>query len=194
MEEKISLGKKSWGPIIWNMYHTFAINYISTNNNKNNIDLYEKFIHCLGYILPCDTCRVHYNYLITDIYPLDKDEINKDNLFKYTYEIHKLINETLNKKNISYKKAYKLNKKINNKDILFIIKTIYLNLEYKSMSFYTYDKIYNFFISFCKLYPEKKIRTKLKKIIDSTNFENITGPNQFFRFIETIFIHFEKIN
>ena len=36
MEEKISLGKKSWGPIIWNMYHTFAINYNSTNNNKNN--------------------------------------------------------------------------------------------------------------------------------------------------------------
>ena len=82
---------------------------------------------------------------------------------------------------------------MNNKDILFIIKTIYLNLEYKSMSFYTYDKIYNFFISFCKLYPEKKIRTKLKKIIDSTNFQNITGPNQFFIFIETIFIHFEKI-
>ena len=45
MEEKISLGKKSWGPIIWNMYHNFAINYISTNNNKNNIDLYEKFIN-----------------------------------------------------------------------------------------------------------------------------------------------------
>ena len=62
------------------------------------------------------------------------------------------------------------------------------------MSFYTYDKIYNFFISFCKLYPEKKIRTKLKKIIDSTNFQNITGPNQFFTFIETIFINFEKIN
>jgi len=194
MEEKISLGKKSWGPIVWNMYHTFAINYIATNNNKNNIDLYEKFINCLGYILPCDTCRVHYNYLITDIYPLDKDEINKDKLFKYTYEIHKLINETLNKENISYKKAYNLNKKINNKDILFIIKTIYLNLEYKSMSFYTYDKIYNFFISFCKLYPEKKIRTKLKKIIDSTNFQYITGPNQFFTFIETIFINFEKIN
>ena len=191
MEDKISSGKKKWGPIIWNMYHTFAINYISTNNN--NIDLYLNFINCLGYILPCDVCRTHYNYIINDIFPLEKDEIKKEKLFKYTYEIHKLINDTLNKKNISYKKAYSIHKNTNNKDILFIIKTIYLNLEYKSMSFYTYDKIYNFFISFCKLYPEKNIRIKLKKIIESTNFENIASPNQFYIFIKTIFINFEKI-
>jgi hypothetical protein len=192
MEEKISLSKKDWGPIIWNMYHTFAINYII--DNKNNIDLYDKFINCLGYILPCDTCRTHYNYIITDIYPLEEDENNNKKLFKYTYEIHKLINETLSKENISYKKAYEIHKTPNNKDIIFIIKTIYLNLEYKSMSFYTYDKIYNFFISFCKLYPEKEIRLKLKKIINSTNFHKISSTNQFHTFIETIFIHFEKIN
>ena len=146
MEEKISLGKKSWGPIIWNMYHTFAINYIS-NNNKDNIDLYENFINCLGYILPCDTCRVHYNYLITDIYPLDKDEINKDKLFKYTYEIHKLIesnNNILHEKIEDFLKMFfkeenifnKISKKIKND-----LNDVYKHLEENKKILHEFEKI-----------------------------------------------------
>ena len=186
MKDKIGHGRQTWGPIIWNMYHTFSINFVDLNESN---ELYKYFINCLGYILPCETCKIHYNYIVNDIFPVDNSDICKDNFFKYTYEIHKLINETLSKKNISYKEAYKIHKVPNNKDILFIMKTIYINLDYHKMSFFLYDKVYNFFIAFCKLYPDKNIRKNLINMIESTNFKNILTINEFQKFIKNIFIN-----
>ena len=101
MKNSILIGKDKWGPIAWNIYHSFSINFL-----KKYADDYLIFINTFGYILPCETCKSHYNYVINDIYKIDDIEINKNNIIKYTYNIHKLVNELLNKKNISLKKQY----------------------------------------------------------------------------------------
>jgi len=47
------------------------------------------------------------------------------------------------------------------------------------MSLYNYDQIYNFFINFCKLYPDKKRRASLKELINDREFKEIYTPKQF---------------
>ena len=47
------------------------------------------------------------------------------------------------------------------------------------MSLFKYDKIFNFFINFCSLYPNKEIKKKLKKLIKKKKFININTPNEF---------------
>ena len=183
MKNSILIGKDKWGPIAWNIYHSFSINFL-----KKYADDYLIFINTFGYILPCETCKSHYNYVINDIYKIDDIEINKNNIIKYTYNIHKLVNELLNKKNISLKKAILLNKDIHINNSLFLIKTIYSNFDYKKMSFFLFDKIFNFFIVFCKLYPQKEIRKKLQKLINSEKFKDINSPNQFIEWYKSNFL------
>ena len=183
MKNSILIGKDKWGPIAWNIYHSFSINFL-----KKYTDDYEIFINTFGYILPCETCKSHYNYVINDIYKIDDMEINKNNIIKYTYNIHKLVNELLNKKNISLKKAILLNKDIHVNNSLFLIKTIYNNFDYKKMSFFLFDKIFNFFIVFCKLYPQKEVRKKLQKLINSEKFNDINSPNQFIEWYKSNFL------
>lgn len=183
MKNSILIGKDKWGPIAWNIYHSFSINFL-----KKYADDYLIFINTFGYILPCETCKSHYNYVINDIYKIDDIEINKNNIIKYTYNIHKLVNELLNKKNISLKKAILLNKDIHINNSLFLIKTIYSNFDYKKMSFFLFDKIFNFFIVFCKLYPQKEIRKKFKKLINSEKFKDINSPNQFIEWYKSNFL------
>ena len=183
MKNIILIGKDKWGPTAWNIYHSFSINFL-----KKYSDDYIIFINTFGYVLPCETCKSHYNYVINDIYKIDDTEINKNNIIKYTYNIHKLVNELLNKKNISLKKAILLNKDIHINNSLFLIKTIYSNFDYKKMSFFLFDKIFNFFIVFCKLYPQKEIRKKLQKLISSEKFNDINSPNQFFEWYKYNFL------
>lgn len=183
MKNSILIGKDKWGPIAWNIYHSFSINFL-----KKYSDDYLIFINTFGYILPCETCKSHYNYVIKEIYKIDDIEINKNNIIKYTYNIHKLVNELLNKKNISLKKAILLNKDIHINNSLFLIKTIYSNFDYKKMSFFLFDKIFNFFIVFCKLYPQKEIRKKLQKLINSEKFKDINSPNQFIEWYKSNFL------
>ena len=183
MKNNILIGKDKWGPVAWNIYHSFSINFI-----KEYKEDYIIFINTFGYILPCETCKSHYNYIISDIYKIDDIKITKNNLSKYTYKIHKVVNYTLEKKNISYKKSLKINENININNSLFLIKIIYKNLNYNKMSFFLYDKIFNFFITFCKLYPDEKIRNILTKLINTEKFNNINSPNQFLEWFELVFL------
>ena len=65
-------------------FHNFSL---KSNDNECMFTL----INTFGYILPCPTCKKHYNYLINDIYVLNKDEMNKKKMIKYLYEIHNII-------------------------------------------------------------------------------------------------------
>ena len=61
---------------------------------------------------------------------------------------------------------------------MVFIKAVYLGFDYENMCLYNFDQIYNFFINFCVLYPCKKIRTKLKKIINHEDFKSLCTPNE----------------
>ena len=87
----VPISKDIWGSMAWHLIHNFSMN--STDNECMYI-----LIKTFGYILPCPTCKKHYNYLINDIYILEKDGITKKKIIKYLYEIHNIINSNLEKK------------------------------------------------------------------------------------------------
>lgn len=173
MSKILIIDKKKWGPIAWHMIHNFSI---KSKNDKCMFILIKTF----GYILPCPTCKKHYNYLINDIYKIDEENADKKILIKYLYEIHNLINDNLEKNiKISLKKSIEVNKKINNAKFIFFIIIIYSNLNYKMMSFNDFDKIYNFFICFLKNYPSNNLNIKFDKILKSKKFISSDTPLTF---------------
>ena len=167
------MSKEVWGPKAWHLIHTFSI------HSKDNECLYT-MIQTFGYILPCEVCKKHYNYLINDIYYLNENKITQKMMIQYLIDIHNMINNDLDKKvKLSYKKAIQLQEKTQDDNILFLIKSIYKHLDYQHMSFNEFDKIYNFFVCFVKDYPTKKIRIKLNELINQKEFEDANTPMSF---------------
>ncbi len=177
----IPIGKDTWGSIAWHLIHYFSIHY-SYN------DCMYILIKTFGYILPCPTCKKHYNYFIHDIYKLEKENSNKNIMIKYLYELHNVINNNLDKNiKISYKKSIKIHNETKNDDIIFFIIIIYSNLNYKIMSFSEFDKIYNFFICFMKNYPDKEIQKKYIKLLNSEQFKESDTPLTFQKWFKLYF-------
>ena len=48
-----------WGPKLWFMIHTIAINY-PDNPTYQDKRSHEEFYNSLKYVIPCEKCRVHY--------------------------------------------------------------------------------------------------------------------------------------
>jgi hypothetical protein len=91
-----------WGPPMWHVLHTISFNYPlnPTNNDKKN---YYNFYHNLQNILPCKTCRDNLKKNFKTL-PLTLDVFkNRHILSKYIYDLHELVNASLNKKsNLTY--------------------------------------------------------------------------------------------
>lgn len=168
----VSISKEIWGAMGWHLIHNFSI------HSKDNECMFI-LIKTFGYILPCPTCKKHYNYLIDEIYVLDKQNISKKKIIKYLHEIHNIINSNLEKKKISYKKAIDIHKNTNNEDILYFIIMIYSQFNYNIMSFNEFDKIYNFFICFLKNYPDEILNKKFLKMLNSNDFKKSDTPLTF---------------
>ena len=176
-------GKERWGPKAWHLLHAFSINEnfkINENKKHNYYIFYTSFI----YVLPCIICSEHYSDIIYNLNPLEEKKITRIYLKKWVFNTHNIVNSIINKPIYSYKKFNQNNKIINNKDIFFIIESIYKNFDYKNISLYKYDQIFNFFINFCILYPVIDIRKKLKKIIKSEDFNKIQTPINFKEWLE----------
>ena len=183
-------GKEMWGPKAWHLLHAFSIN----NNSGKKKHNYYIFYTTFAYIIPCIKCSDHYSNIIYYKIPIIEEHIDKTYLKKWVYSIHNEVNSILNKTKYKYEIYCNDCNKINNEDIYFFINTVYQNLEYDTMSLYNYDQIYNFFINFCKLYPDRKRRIRLKELINNTEFKEIYTPKQFMnwfiknnKLFETIF-------
>lgn len=185
-------GRKTWGPKAWHLLQVFAINQnkkISNNKKHNYYIFYTSFI----YILPCLQCSQHYSDIINYINPIIEEDINRKYLIRWIFDVHNIVNSFLNKPQYNFEKYLENNKNILNNDILFIIDSIFNNFNYNNMSLHKFDQIVNFFFNFCLLYPDLKIRKKLKKIIKKNNFDKIETPLQFEQWFKNNFSEIKNI-
>ena len=171
------LGKNKWGPVAWNLLHSFSI-----NNNKTIKEDYKHnyyiFYTSFEYILPCLVCSTHYSEILYNKLPLTEEYITRKYIIKWVYEVHNIVNLILDKKICSYERCVNENINPKNKEIFFFMKAIYLNFDYDNMSLYKFDQIYNFFLNFCILYPNKEIKYLLNNYIKKNNFNKIKTPNE----------------
>ena len=104
-----------WGDKLWFFIHTIALNF-PDNPTYQEIKNYESFFDNLKYIIPCETCRMHYNQR-QNINPVSKYLIDSNTLFKYTVDLHNEVNKSLNKRTYSYEEVSKIYRNHYNKPI-----------------------------------------------------------------------------
>jgi hypothetical protein len=95
-----------WGKHMWASIHFIALAYpdAPTEENKNT---YYSFFTNLYKVLPCHKCREHLKETLTNEYPLHANFLkNKDELFKWTFNLHNIVNKRLNKKIITFDEAF----------------------------------------------------------------------------------------
>ena len=97
----MGLSPKLWGAKAWHLIHSGALTYPlhPTENDKTE---YRIFYESLSNVLPCAACASHYKD------KLEKMPINlssRQNLFKWTVDLHNDVNIHLGKPILSYQQA-----------------------------------------------------------------------------------------
>ena len=112
-----------WGDSFWKVIHFIGYSYPDnpTDEDKKNIN---DFFDLLGFLLPCEKCRMHYkNHMLTHKLT-DNDMANKKSLFLWTINLHNVVNLSLDKhvlteEHVINKYIYK--KKSDKKNIIITI-------------------------------------------------------------------------
>ena len=154
------------------------INRILVREEKKDYNLY--LVKTNLFISSLKKQEENINYYIVKSKYLNEENVSKEIITKYLIDIHNMINEDLDKHlKMSFKNAIEIQKKTIDSDILFFIKIVYKQFDYINMSFFEFDKIYNFFICFVQNYPSKKINIILNDLISKKDFSDADTPMSF---------------
>lgn len=94
-----------WGKHLWFSIHFIALGYPQEPSSINVRD-YKIYFENFHRMIPCVFCSLGYVQHITER-PLDLSDLNdKKSLFKWTVDIHNLVNKKLNKPQMSHEAAW----------------------------------------------------------------------------------------
>ncbi len=88
-----------WGPFFWHTIHIVALGY-SNNPSYAQKRAAKEFYESLVHLIPCPVCREHLTTNLQRL-PLTPHLDRRDDLFKWTVELHNMVNESLGKPRIS---------------------------------------------------------------------------------------------
>lgn len=94
-----------WGPHMWTMIHLICLQAPETID-ANVRNSYYMFFSMMPYVLPCDKCREHWLSHIQQ-HPLENALETRDKLFKWSVDMHNIVNKSLGKPEMSYEEALK---------------------------------------------------------------------------------------
>jgi len=98
---------KDWGPYGWKFMHVVALAYPSHPTDEEKED-YKTFFTIIKKVLPCHLCSEHYSENLIK-YPLSDTVLSsRDNLLKWTIDMHNLVNKVNNTKIYDYDSAIEL--------------------------------------------------------------------------------------
>ena len=84
-----------WGPLFWHTIHITALGY-PTNPGYNHKKAAKEFYESLAFLIPCPVCREHYETHLQKN-PLTPHLDRRDDLFRWTVNLHNEVNATLGK-------------------------------------------------------------------------------------------------
>jgi hypothetical protein len=85
----------TWGPFFWHTMHLVALGYPNepTYAEKRAAkEFFESFTH----LIPCPTCKIHYADHLKEM-PITPSLDTRKDLFKWTVDMHNLVNKDLGK-------------------------------------------------------------------------------------------------
>ena len=99
-----------WGPIFWHALHVTALSY-PTNPNYVQKRAAKEFYESMTELIPCPVCREHYKKHLHKL-PISPHLDRRDDLFRWTVELHNEVNDTLGKPRISEVESINFYKRI----------------------------------------------------------------------------------
>jgi hypothetical protein len=84
-----------WGPFFWHTIHIVALGYPKDPSYAQKRAAKE-FFESLGHLIPCPTCRDHYVVHMNKM-PITPHLDRKEDLFRWTVELHNVVNQSLGK-------------------------------------------------------------------------------------------------
>jgi Erv1 / Alr family len=84
-----------WGPLFWHTIHITAIGYPNSPTYAEKRAAKE-FYESLALLIPCSVCREHYQTHLQKM-PLAPHLDRRDDLFKWTVQLHNEVNVLLGK-------------------------------------------------------------------------------------------------
>jgi hypothetical protein len=97
----MGLSPNKWGKQAWHFIHMVALAY-PIEPTEEEKEQYMQFFKSLGNILPCAICARHYTDKINQNPP---NLTNREELFKWTVDIHNSVNKDNYKPELSYSQA-----------------------------------------------------------------------------------------
>ena len=85
----------TWGPFFWHTIHLTALGYPSkpTYAEKRAAkEFYESLVH----LIPCPLCKLHYAETLKE-HPVGPSLDTRDDLFRWTVDMHNKVNKQLGK-------------------------------------------------------------------------------------------------
>jgi hypothetical protein len=92
-----------WGPLFWHTIHITAIGY-PTNPSYSQKKAAKEFYEALVHLIPCPMCREHYQTHLQR-YPLTPHLDKRDDLFKWTVQLHNEVNDSIGKPRVTEAEA-----------------------------------------------------------------------------------------
>ena len=84
-----------WGPLFWHTIHIVALGY-PANPTYGHKKAAKEFYESLAFLIPCPVCREHYEKHLQKN-PLTPHLDRRDDLFRWTVNLHNEVNESLGK-------------------------------------------------------------------------------------------------
>lgn len=84
-----------WGPLFWHTIHITALGY-PANPTYGHKKAAKEFYESLAFLVPCPVCREHYETHLQKN-PLTPHLDRRDDLFRWTVNLHNEVNKTLGK-------------------------------------------------------------------------------------------------
>lgn len=151
-----------WGPKLWFVIHTIALNY-PNNPTYEDKRVTEEFFNNLKYTIPCGKCKIHYRQRL-ERNPIINYLDSKESLFRYTIDIHNQVNKSLGKKIYTYDEVVEIyrehyNKEDVKKEKRYLAFKKWINLKYIGIAAFI-----GILIIFTGLYLKKKYPKRIIKL------------------------------
>lgn len=169
-----------WGPLAWHFLHCTSL----TAPEKIKTDAYYTLFISLGDILPCTVCRDHYKTHLERL-PVKKSCGGRKQLSLWLFNLHNIVNKTLDKPTIPADKCVKLY--IQNSRIKFNHKMgfQFLDTLAKSAKKVRDPTAYvNFFNTLDQLFPCSSCRKEFGELKEG--LDDVESGKQFYQWYERI--------
>lgn len=95
---------KIWGKYFWTTLHVIALGYPDQPSETDKTN-YKTFYTTFWKVIPCQKCADNYIRHLDELPPIEEHLTDSNALFKWTVDLHNVVNKELGKRTYSYKEA-----------------------------------------------------------------------------------------